>query len=127
EYRLVADQRSAGFSAAPRIELQYEPVVLIAAFNGKPPYTLAVGNKAAPSAYFGPGELLGDTPLSARLPEAQVAAPAGTPVVKLAPPADGDPFSTKKLALWAALLLAVGVLAFAAVRLMKAPASSPEI
>ncbi|MBA4162192.1 MAG: hypothetical protein C0515_08990, partial [Novosphingobium sp.] len=90
-------------------------------------YTLAVGNKAAPSAYFGPGELLGDTPLSASLPEAQVAAPAETPVVKLALPADGGPFSSKKLALWAALLLAVGVLAFAAVRLMKAPASPPEI
>ncbi|MBS3930029.1 MAG: DUF3999 family protein [Sphingomonadales bacterium] len=125
EYRLVADQRSAGFSAAPRIELQYEPVVLIAAFNGKPPYTLAVGNKGAPLAYFGPGELLGDTPLSAKLPEAQVAAPAGSPVVKLAPTADDGPFAPKKMALWAALLLAVGVLAFAAVRLMKVSASPP--
>lgn len=125
EYRLGADQRSAGFSSAPKLELVFEPVVLIAAFNGKGPYTLAVGNKAAPSAYFGPGELLGDTPLSASLPEAQVAAPAGSPVVKLAPPADGGPFSPKKMALWAALLLAVGVLAFAAVRLMKAPASPP--
>lgn len=125
EYRLGADPRSAGFSAAPKLDLVFEPVVLIAAFNGKPPYTLAVGNKAAPSAYFGPGELLGDTPLSAKLPEAQVAAPAGTPVVRLAPPADGGPFSPKKLALWAALLLAVGVLAFAAVRLMTASAKEP--
>lgn len=120
EYRLGADARSAGLATAPQLDLVFEPVVLIAAFNGKPPYTLAVGNKAAPSAYFGPGELLGDTPSSAQLPEAQVAAPAGSPVVKLAPTADGGPFSPKKLALWAALLLAVGVLAFAAVRLMRA-------
>lgn len=125
EYRLGADMRSAGFSAAPKLDLVFEPVVLIAAFNGKGPYTLAVGNKSAPSAYFGPGELLGDTPISAKLPEAQVAAPAGSPVVKLAPAADGGPFSPKKLALWAALLLAVGVLAFAAVRLMKVSASPP--
>lgn len=125
EYRLGADTRSAGFSAVPKLDLVFEPVVLIAAFNGKAPYTLAVGNKAAPSAYFGPGELLGETPISAKLPEAKVAAPAGSPVVKLAPIADGGPFSPKKLALWAALLLAVGVLAFAAVRLMKAPANQP--
>ncbi|MEY4952339.1 MAG: hypothetical protein RL299_763 [Pseudomonadota bacterium] len=119
EYRLGADTRSAGFSAAPRIELLFEPVVLIAAFNGKPPYTLAVGNKAAPLAYFGPGELLGDTPVTAKLPEAQVTAPAGTPLVKLAPTTDGGPFSPKKLALWAALLAAVGVLAFAALQLAR--------
>ena len=122
EYRLGADTRSAGFSAAPKLDLVFEPVVLIAAFNGKGPYTLAVGNKAAPSAYFGPGELLGDTPMTAKLPEAQVTAPAGTPVVKLAPTADDGPFSPKKLALWAALLAAVGVLGFAAMRLMVSPA-----
>lgn len=119
EYRLGADTRSAGFSAAPRIELLFEPVVLIAAFNGKPPYTLAVGSKAAPLAYFGPGELLGDTPVTAKLPEAQVTTPAGTPLVKLAPTTDGGPFSPKKLALWAALLAAVGVLAFAALQLAR--------
>jgi hypothetical protein len=125
EYRLGADTRSAGFSAAPKLDLVFEPVVLIAAFNGNGPYTLAVGNKSAPSAYFAPGELLGDTPISAKLPEAQVTAPAGNPLVQLGPTADDGPFTPKKLALWAALLAAVGVLAFAAVRLMKA-SPNPE-
>lgn len=130
EYRLAADQRSAGFSAAPRLELQYEPVVLIAAFNGKPPYTLAVGNKAAELAYFGPGELLGELPSASKLPQAQVTAAPDSPVVGLAPPGDDGPFTPKKLALWAALLLAVGVLAFAAIRLARntdpAPSGDPS-
>jgi hypothetical protein len=108
-----------------RLDLVFEPVVLIAAFNGKGPFTLAVGNKAAPSAYFAPGELLGDTQITAKLPEAQVTAPPGSPLVNLAPTGDGGPFSPKKLALWAALLAAVGVLALAAVRLMKASATPP--
>jgi hypothetical protein len=46
-------------------------------------------------------------------------------MVQLGPTADDGPFTPKKLALWAALLAAVGVLAFAAVRLMKAPAREP--
>lgn len=119
EYQLGADTRSGGFSAAPKLNLVFEPVVLIAAFNGKGPFTLAVGNKAAPSAYFAPGELLGDTQITAKLPEAQVTAPPGSLLVNLAPHADGGPFSPKKLALWAALLAAVGVLAFAAMRLAR--------
>lgn len=124
EYRLEADQRSAGFSAAPKIELLYDQVVLIAAFNGQGPFTLAVGNKAAPSAYFAPGELLGDTPISAELPRAMIAA-AAPPTVQLALTGNDGPFTRKKLALWAALLAATAVLAFAAVRLMKASATQP--
>ncbi|MFO1254210.1 MAG: DUF3999 family protein [Sphingomonadaceae bacterium] len=125
EYKLEADQRSAGFGAVPKIELLYDPVVLIAAFNGKPPYNLAIGNAAAPSAFFAPGDLLGDLPIWATLPKAKIGNPPANPVVKLAPTGNDGPFTPRKLALWAALLAAVAVLAFAAVRLIKAPVSQP--
>jgi len=125
EYKLEADARSAGFSEVPKIELSFEPIVLLAAFNGKGPYTLSAGNKAAAPAYFSPEELLGQSPLDDRSVPIEVASTSPEPPVVLSPPTKDGPYTPRKLALWAALLAAVGVLAFAAIRLMKASANPP--
>jgi hypothetical protein len=124
DYRVVADPDSAGFFALPRIELLVDPVDLLVSFGGSPPYRLAVGNPAATPSLLADRELLGPNPPAA-IPTASVAGAKEAPVLSIAPAGDGGPFSPRKLALWAALLLAVGVLAFAAVRLMTASAKEP--
>ncbi|MGB7655032.1 MAG: DUF3999 family protein [Novosphingobium sp.] len=123
EYRVVADPRSPGFATMPRVELLTNPIVVLAAFNGNPPYTLKLGNAAAESAYFERRELLGRPRSDAALPEAQVSAGPAAPL-QISPSADGM-FSPRKLALWAALLAAVAVLGFAAWRLMRQGAIKP--
>ena len=69
EYRVLADPRSPGFATMPRVELLTAPIVVLAAFNGNPPYTLKLGNAAAESAYFKRRELLGRPRSDAALPE----------------------------------------------------------
>ena len=123
QYRVTADARSAGFAAPPKAELLVAPVHLLGAFNGQPPYRLAVGNPAAAPAYFSPAELLGDKS-SAELPQATVGAAALAPALSLAlVPGEGR-FPARTIALWAALLAATAVLAFAAIRLMRAGAGA---
>lgn len=123
EYRVIADPRSPGFATMPRVELLTAPIVVLAAFNGNPPYTLKLGNAAAQSAYFERSELLGRPRSDAALPEAQVSAGPAAPL-NISASSDGL-FSLRKLALWAALLAAVGVLGFAAWRLMRQSAIKP--
>jgi hypothetical protein len=123
EYRIEADLRSAGFAAVPAIQVMIEPVAVLAALSGNPPYRLAVGNKAAKPAFFAEHEVLGDQRIES-IPNAQIETDK-PPVLSLASTATDGPFTPKKLALWAALLAATAVLAFAAARLMKAPAKEP--
>ena len=123
EYRVVADPRSPGFAAMPRVELLTAPIVLLAAFNAKPPYTLALGNAAAPSAYFERSELLGRPRSDATLPEAQVT--AGPAQILKIEPAGSGLFSPRKLALWAALLAATALLGFLALRLLRQTGARP--
>jgi hypothetical protein len=127
-YRLEADSRTAGFSAAPRVELLFDPVELLVALSGSPPYRLAAGQAAAPAAYLTLPEIAqqGKLPRPSQLPEAKVTAPGGpAPVLALqAGPAEGA-FEPRKLVLWAALLLGTLVLAFAAIRLLRATARVP--
>ncbi|WP_309622988.1 DUF3999 family protein [Novosphingobium sp.] len=117
EYRVIADPRSPGFAAMPRVELLTAPIVLLAAFNAKPPYTLALGNAGAPSAFFERAELLGRPRSDATLPGAQVT--AGPAQILKIEPAGAGLFSPRKLALWAALLAATALLAFLALRLLR--------
>lgn len=121
-YRVVADERSAGISAPPRLELLFDPVEVLAAFNGAPPYVLAVGRIDARPAWFAPTELAPQARIdSEALPIARVGGTAATlPAVALAPEAPDGPFSPRKLLLWGALLLGAAVLAFAAYRLLRA-------
>ncbi|WP_374528280.1 DUF3999 family protein [Novosphingobium sp.] len=119
-YRIEADQRSAGFAAAPKLELLFDPVELVAAFNGAAPYVLAVGSAAAAPAYFAPGEVVPAEVIKAGpLPIAKVDI-SGTPPLAIAVTPQGEgPFDLRKAALWAVLLLGTAILAFAAIRLMR--------
>lgn len=125
-FKLEADRRTAGFTAAPRVELLFDPVDLLVALRGTPPYRLAIGQPAAPPSYLSLREIApGGTPLDlAGLPRATLAlADEGAPGLTLqGPPADaaGD---RRKAVLWLALLLGALVLAFAAFRLLRASRS----
>lgn len=121
DYRITADQRSAGFSAAPKVDLLLDGVEIWAAFNGAPPYTLAVGAPAAAPRYLPAADLV---PAAMRqagpLPIARIDL-TGRPAAPIAVQPDREsPFEPRKLALWAVLLLATGILAFAAIRLLRA-------
>jgi Protein of unknown function (DUF3999) len=127
-YRLEADSRTAGFSAAPKLELLFDPVELLVALSGTPPYRLAAGQAAAPAAYLTLPEIAqqGRLPSLSKLPEAKVAAPSGPPpVVALQAGAADGALEPRKLVLWAALLLGTLVLAFAAIRLLRATPRVP--
>ncbi len=123
QYRIEADARSAGFSAAPKLELQVEPLSLLAAFNGQPPYRLVAGNAKAEGKLFAPQDLAEPKVLAGDLPLAKVEA-TPPPIIALdAGQADG-PFTPRKLVLWGALLLGTAVLAFGAIRLLRANQSA---
>lgn len=127
EYRIVADQRSAGFSKEPKVTLAVDPVTVFAAFNDQPPFNLAVGNTAAKPAWFDPGDLGTDSDLlRAWKHPAEIAGAGDVPVILLAPAAPESAFEPRKVALWGALLLATALLAFAAFRLMRAGAAQKD-
>lgn len=120
EYQIVADRRSPGFSAAPKVELLLDRIELVAAFNAAPPYTLAVGASAAAPRYLDLGDLVPEALRKAGpLPIARVDVSGHKPApIAVAPAAEG-PFDLRKLALWGVLLLGTAVLAFAAIRLAR--------
>ena len=120
QYQVIADPRSAGFSAAPQLDLLVQPITVLAAFNGNGPFQLAVGNNLAPSTYFSSSELLGSAVGKAVIPRALVTAPPAAPVISLAPDGSDSPYSPRKMWLWAALLAATAVLGFGAIRLLRA-------
>lgn len=121
EYRLEADNRTAGFSSPPRLDLLLDPVTVIAALNGVEPYRLAIGNAAALPAALPPGQLVEPAKIAA-LPVAQTGGNGVPPVIDLALGEPDGPFTPRKLMLWGALLLGVAVLAFAAIRLLRSNA-----
>jgi hypothetical protein len=123
-YRLEADRRTAGFSTQPRVELLFDPVELLVAPSGTPPYRLAVGQAAAPATFLTLAEIAPrGGPLDlATLPRATVVAQKGARlVVALEASASDGALEPRKLLLWAALLLGTLVLAFAAMRLARQP------
>lgn len=125
-YRLEADRRTAGFSAPPTLELLLDPVELLIAPSGTPPYRLAVGQAAAPASFLTLDEIAPQgKPLElADLPQATVAVTRGPPlVVALRAGATDGALEPCKLVLWAALLLGTLVLAFAAFRLLRTTAN----
>lgn len=108
DYRVEADRRTAGFVAAPRIALLFEPMQLLVLFNGKPPYTLATGAAGAENRYLAPDELIPDyrPGAVAALPVATIRAPAATPILALAS-GDEDQLNQRKALLWSLLMLGV--------------------
>ena len=128
-YRLVADKRTAGFSAPPKLELLFEPIELLVALSGSPPYRLAAGQASARGSYLSPAEIAsqGERLDLAGLPQATLAAATeAPPVVALQAGVSDGALDPRKMALWAALLLGTLVLAFAAYRLLRANASDPS-
>jgi hypothetical protein len=126
---LEADSRTAGFSSAPKLELLVEPVELLVALSGTPPYRLAVGNADAPSTFLTAIEIAGqiDQRKLDGLPRARLVASGPMPVVAVqSGRADGS-LEPRKLVLWTALLLGTFVLAFAAIRLLRATTSGSEV
>lgn len=126
-YRVQADRRTAGFSTLPKLELLFDPVELIVALSGTPPYRLAVGNKAAPATYLTLAEIApqDSLPNLAALPQAKISrSDREAPIVALLPSASDGALEPRKLALWAALLLGTLVLGLAAIRLLRMTAQS---
>ena len=129
-YRLEADRRTAGFSTPPTLDLLFDPVELVVALSGTPPYRLAVGHGAAPATYLTLTEIAPQTiPLKlADLPQARLAAPSPPPpIVALQPGVSDGALEPRKLMLWAALLLGTMVLAWAAMRLLRVTAADAMI
>lgn len=117
EFSLEADPRSAGFSAVPKLELQFETISLLAAFNGAPPFRLAIGNAAAKPVYFSASEL---TRTPGPYPQARVAGGNTNIVINVMNAGGNKRFTPRVLALWSALILSAAVLTFAAYRLFRA-------
>lgn len=116
QFKLEADARSAGFSQAPGLELQFAPVSILAAFNGSAPYRLAVGNPEVQPSFFAASNLAGR---GGPFPEAKVTGGDGHPAIDIGKP---EGFAPRTAALWAALLAGAAVLGFAAYKLLRANA-----
>jgi len=117
----TATDLSLSASDAPALRLGWTPATVVFLASGKPPYQLAFGNSnaaavAQPLSQVAPGfkaeELLALTTASAGPLQPNSGAEAPPRVTK-----DGAPW--RLAALWAALLLGVGVLGFFAWRLLS--------
>ena len=123
QLRVEADARTAGFSAAPTVALEFEPVQLVFVASGSGPFTLAAG--LAP----GDGALNAYLPLPSLVPGYQPRQEDSLPLARLA--SDGAPASvqpspaapttvqasaasegtpTRTLVLWGVLLVGVVLL-----------------
>jgi hypothetical protein len=112
QYRIAADPRSDGFSAAPALRLTLTPLDLVAQFGDSGPFTLAAGAAEAGNRYLDIGDLMPGWRAGAEqaLPLASVAEPAAPLLVLAASKAAGIPLRT--YALWG--LLVGGTLLLAA-------------
>lgn len=117
EFTIEADARSAGFSQAPRLDLQLAPVEVLAALNGAAPYRLAVGQAKAPPAFFDMAEL---ATRPGPFPQARVKEDGRIVDIDVAPGDGRKGFAPRIIALWSALIGGVLVLGFAAYRLLRA-------
>ncbi len=118
EWRVVVDASQGGLGrGALTVGVGWQPASLTFVARGAPPFTLAVGNSELATAALPREELLiGTTPVIAT---AQVgeALPASRGEAQEAVEEGGDTW--RRYVLWAALLLAVGVLGAMAWRLMR--------
>lgn len=123
EIKVEADKKSAGFSAAPDITLEFEPAQIVALVSGPPPFTLAAGLANAASPYLPMQSLLPGYRAAQEnsLPLATVDGAAA--VVQAAASRDGVP--ARNLALWGVLLTAVLALAAMAWVLLKQNNKAP--
>lgn len=120
-FRLEADTRGAGFSQVPKMELQYSPIALAVAFNGVGPYRLLVGNASAEPANFVLSDL---TNLATPMGGARVIGARSDVAIELDTDKAGASPPLRLIALWSVLLLGVALLAYTAIKLMRANAAS---
>ncbi len=126
-WRLSVDARAGGLgSGMPVLALGWRPAVVTFVARGAAPFSLAVGEPAAQPREPGPvarAELLaGPAPVIAK---ARIAGMNASPRSAAAP---ADAQRNRRLVLWGALLLAVGVLGAMAWRLLRTlgePAAPP--
>ena len=127
EIKIEADKKTAGFSSAPEISADFEPVQVVFLATGSSPFTLAAGLDRASSAYLPlpsliPGYQSGQEdglPLAALV----ATGPAPTPsITAVSSPGNMPP--TRNLILWGVLLAGVALLGMMAWMLMKQPKTS---
>lgn len=112
--------------AGPTLALGWQPETLVFAARGEPPYTLALGQARLPAAFLPVASLIPGhgTERAPVLADGRVLTPANatpSPIRRDAPAwQDG-----RGLALWAVLVLGVGVLGWMAAGLVRARASKP--
>lgn len=117
--RIEADARTDGFVDAPMLTLRFAPAGIVFA-AGAPPMTLAAGRADAADRFLPLASITGGAPpVAGGLPTARLEAIA-PPALDLAPDRAG--FPPGRLALWAVLLAATGLLGWMAWRLASAPA-----
>ena len=114
--RIEADARSPGFTSAPAVRFGFVPAALLFLAAGTPPYTLAAGRTGVADAYLPAGSLLGQ---ASGGPVAVATARGTPPRLMLAAP---EGAGSRRLVLWAALLLATALLAGLAWRLWRTEA-----
>jgi hypothetical protein len=117
--RIEADPRGPGFTAPPTLRFGFASRAILFLAEGTPPYTLAVGKADTPDAYLPADSLLAQT--QGKL---VVAATASGGAARLAlAPIDETGARSRRLILWAVLLLATGLLAGLAWLLWKRTAA----
>lgn len=117
EWRLHPQVKSAGDGTPPTLEVQWRPAELVFLAKGEAPFTLAFGDKEARATSIPVSSLIPDYGRGVERKLAMAAVGAVTTAPEPPPPMQLFGQSPKKLALWAALILAVLVLAFMAYRL----------
>ncbi|OYU69614.1 MAG: hypothetical protein CFE28_06145 [Alphaproteobacteria bacterium PA2] len=107
--QIEADKRTTGFSAPPRIQVQFEPREVAVLLTGAPPYTIAAGLKGAKANYLPLDNLMAASPGLRAVDLPHMEASPSIPVVASMTDGGGA-YSTKTLILWAVLLGATAIL-----------------
>lgn len=115
--RIEADPRGPGFTAPPTLRFGFAPRALLFLAAGTPPYTLAVGKAGTADAYLPAESLLAQ----AEGKPVAVATASGGPARLALAAIDETRARSRRLILWAVLLLATGLLAGLAWLLWKRP------
>jgi hypothetical protein len=122
QWRVLVDTRSGGLgNGVPTAAIRWRPAQLTFLARGNPPFELAIGNRGLSSVAVTRRDLLlGGTP---EIATAQLG--AAKAVDATSPPTDAakDGDATRRIALWGALIVAVGVLALLALRVARGGAS----
>ena len=126
EIRIEADAGTPGFTQAPDISLQFEPVQIVFLTSGQGPFMLAAGLAGTVGAYLPVASLMPgyQSGQENALPLAQLDTSSLSAPVTLLARAEGVP--TRTLMLWAILLLGVAALVLMAWALLRQARKPPQ-